>query len=122
MTAPREDFEFIELGNTYSEYRCRHCGGNVIVNMEDMDEAVLDAHRHDCGRAPMSDVKRFNFNARDADGSIPLYVRAADYDALQAENAALRTVLRIFIDRTLCNCNHCSALKDRARALLGENA
>jgi predicted RNA-binding Zn-ribbon protein involved in translation (DUF1610 family) len=56
-TAPKDDtshtdFEFVEIGNTYSEYRCRHCGENVIVNMEDMDEAVLDAHRHDCGRVP----------------------------------------------------------------------
>jgi hypothetical protein len=33
----------------------------------------------------MSDVKRFNFGARDADGSTPMYVRASDYDALKAE-------------------------------------
>jgi hypothetical protein len=70
----------------------------------------------------MSDVKRFNFNARDADGSTPLYVRAADYDALQAD-AALRTKCAhcpspATVDVTLGDpinyslCERCSALED----------
>jgi hypothetical protein len=42
----------------------------------------------------MSDVKRYDFGARVADGSTPLYVRASDYDALAAENAALRKALQ----------------------------
>jgi hypothetical protein len=81
----------------------------------------------------MSDVKRFNFNARDADGSIPLYVRAADFDALQAENTALRAVLREYVEkhpaireymriRRADTDDHPSvALEDRARALLAED-
>jgi hypothetical protein len=35
----------------------------------------------------MSEVQRFDFGARDADGTTPLYVRASDYQALEADNA-----------------------------------
>jgi hypothetical protein len=47
-------------------------------------------------------------------------VRAEEYDELQAENAALRAVLREYVKT--CRCLHAEslALQDRARALLGE--
>lgn len=43
-----KDFKFLEIGNTYSEYECLHCGASVVIQMEDMDDAVLDRHRRDC--------------------------------------------------------------------------
>lgn len=44
-------FEFVEVGNTYSEYRHKSCGKTVVVDMEDSRDFVLAVHANACSQA-----------------------------------------------------------------------
>lgn len=44
-----ELFEVVEVGNWYTEYRCRQCGQNVVVS-DDCDHPCDPGHYHECGK------------------------------------------------------------------------
>jgi DNA-directed RNA polymerase subunit RPC12/RpoP len=45
MEKQMDGFKFVDIGNTWSEYKCEQCGKNVVIDMEDPDHIVLEYHR-----------------------------------------------------------------------------
>lgn len=45
--AEREDFEFVSVGNWFSEYRCKQCRTIVVVH-DDSDTALYPERWHEC--------------------------------------------------------------------------
>jgi hypothetical protein len=43
-----EGFKFIEVGNTYSEYKCERCRRTIVIDMEDDTDASLAFHKAKC--------------------------------------------------------------------------
>lgn len=43
----RDDFEFVSVGNWFSEYRCKHCRKVVVVS-DDSDDATKPERWHEC--------------------------------------------------------------------------